>query len=312
MPNQKINNDDFIKDINNVIFNTDSKCDFTIEVPQGYNVNIKYLSDEQMEAKRNQSDALIEKNKQKGKNNKEMKKLTEVLGSFYHFRYEYNNKIFKELSIIDIGRLFILSDYVLNSRSRRKIKKKDLPEIWGTTSRNSINETFKSLLEYGYMKLDKDGNIMINENIMKVGEGYKIKYPTTYTRVFCEPGIDFYEGLPSKQKKYYGLIIAILPFVNFKHNVLCSNPTETDIDKLELLNWKDLCKIVGYDESHSTRLSKELIKLKVYDSEVFMYHTGANGTRITINPSLYYAGDKPEDLEYLFNLFKMNPKKNKK
>lgn len=311
MANQKMSNDDFIKDIDNAISNTDSRCKFTVEVPEGCDIDIKYLSDEQMEAKRNKSDAKIKNDKQKCKDSKEMKKLTEILGSFYHFKYEYNDKIFKELSIIDIGRLFILSDYVLNSRSRRKIKKKDLAKIWAT-NQTRANETFKLLLEYGYIKLDKDGNIMINENIMKVGEGYRVKHPTTYTRVFCEPGIDFYEGLPSKQKKYYGLIIAILPFVNFKHNVLCSNPTETDIDKLELLNWKDLCKIVGYDESHSTRLSKELIKLKVYDSEVFMYHTGANGTRITINPSLYYAGDKPEDLEYLFNLFKMNPKKNKK
>ena len=244
--------------------------------------------------------------------------LNEYFGSFIHIRYDYKDRIFKELCIDEeiplthIGRLIILSHYVLSPKSRRKYCKKDLPDIWDITNRNEINKTFNLLLKYGYIKLNKDGDIMINDDIIKVGSGFKTKYPETYTRVFCEPNIDFYEGLPKKQKKYYGLIIAILPYVNFTHNVLCNNPTESDIDKLELLDWKDLCDIVGYDESHSARLRKELIKLMVYDSEVFMEHSGAKGIRITINPSLYYAGNNPDDLQYLINLFKMTPKNRRK
>ena len=271
-------------------------------------VLVSTQTEKQYENKLKQSDNL----KQKNKRINEIKRLIEMLGPYFHIKYDYNDKIFKDLEdMIDISRLFVLASYVMNPKGRRKYYKKDLSEIWGTTSRNSINKTYNLLLEYGYIKLNKDGVITMNEAMMKAGAGFKTKHPTTYTRIFCDGGVDFYNSLASKQKKYYGLIVAILPYVNFKYNVLCANPTETDVDKLELLDWKDLCGIVGYDKSQSSRLSKELIKLKINDSAVFMAHTDFKGTRITINPSLYYAGDNVEDLDYLFNLFKMNPKKNK-
>ena len=82
---------------------------------------------------------------------------------------------------------------------------------------------------------------------------------------------------------------------------------------LKVLNWKNICDIVGYDKSQSSRLSKDLLNLKVNGQDVFMAHIKSSGIAITINPSLYYAGNNPEDLEYLFRLFKMDfsKKKNK-
>ena len=253
----------------------------------------------------------IDAYKQKNKRINEIKKLTDKLGPFYHFKYDYNDKLFEELEnqkepyLTYLSRYSILSDYVMNPKSRRKYYKKDLPDIFETNITKS-NATYKLFLELELIKLDKNGAIIMNEEIMKVGGGFKTKYPTTYTRIFCEPGIKLYEGLAPKQKKYYGMLRAILPYVNFTHNILCANPTETDIDKLEVLNWKDICDIVGYNKKNSARLSKDLLNLKIDWQDVFMAHIKSSGIAITINPSLYYAGNNPEDLDYLFKLFKID------
>ena len=276
-------------------------------------VLVSTQTEKQYENKLKQSDA----KKKKDKRIDRIKKLTDKLGPFYHLRYNYNDKMFEELEnqkesyLTYLSRYSILSDYVMNPKSRRKYYKKDLPDIFETNITKS-NATYKLFLELELIKLDKNGAIIMNEAIMKTGEGFKTKHPTTYTRIFCEPGIKLYEGLAPKQKKYYGILRAILPYVNFAHNIICTNPEETDIDKLDVLDWKGICDIIKYDKSHSSRLKKDLLNLKIDGQDVFMAHIKGSGIAITINPSLYYAGNNPEDLDYLFKLFKIDfSKKNK-
>ena len=276
-------------------------------------VLVSTQTEKQYENKLKQSDA----KKKKDKRIDGIKRLTDNLGPFDHLRYNYNDKMFEELEggeesyLIYLSRYSILSDYVMNPKSRRKYYKEDLPDIFKTNKTKS-NATYKLFLDLGLIKLDKNGVIIMNETMMKTGEGFKTKYPTTYTRIFCEPGIRLYEGLAPKQRKYYGILRAILPYVNFAHNIICTNPEETDIDKLDVLDWKGICDIIKYDKSQSSRLKKDLLNLKIDGQDVFMAHIKGSGIAITINPSLYYAGNNPEDLDYLFKLFKIDfSKKNK-
>jgi hypothetical protein len=246
-------------------------------------------------------------------------------GAFIHLIYKYGSVIFKELeeklsgnkSNIHIIRFIILATYMtfggkLFDDDKNRIKKSSLKHIWDTTNRNSVNETYNLLLECGYIYLTEEGYIMINEKMIIKGEITDIinelkkedgRY--TYTRVFVNNIKSMYYGTEQKQRKQLANLFKILPYVNFKYNVFCSNPTETDEMKLELLSWGDLAKLCGYDRTNVTRFKKDLWNLKIYDHCVIGEFHCKSGMAICVNPKVYYGGDDVSDVRNLYAMFKM-------
>ena len=313
MPNQKINNDDFIKDINNVISNTDSGIDF--EVPEGYNV--KFISQEEYDAKlqnkRKQSDALIEKNKQTNNMREYLK--DNDFGRYFHMIYKYNQPMFEELRKtvpkskvnITIVRFTVL---VAHISLYGKVKKSMLKDVWDTENRNGINETYKFLLDCRFIQETEDKFITINENIARekikdhIKELQKEDKDYTYTRIFCESILKLYYGTEIKQRKQLANLYAILPYINFKYNRLCKNPTETDNLKVEPLNWADLCDICEYDKKNAFRLRKDLMKIRINRQYILMDTIrGEDVNVIVVNPRIYYAGDHVNELKAIIDLF---------
>lgn len=245
-------------------------------------------------------------------------------GAFIHLIYKYGSVIFKELeeklsgnkSNIHIIRFIILATYMtfggkLFDDDKHRIKKSSLKHIWDVSNRNSINETYNLLLECGYI-YEEEGYIMINDKMIIKGEITDIinelkkddnRY--TYTRLFVNNIKSMYYGTEQKQRKQLANLFKILPYVNFKYNVFCSNPTEIDEIKLELLSWGDLAELCGYDRTNVTRFKKDLWNLKIYDHCVIgEFHCEA-GMAICVNPKVYYGGDDVSDVRNLYAMFKM-------
>lgn len=245
-------------------------------------------------------------------------------GAFIHLIYKYGSVIFRELeeklsgnkSNIHIIRFIILATYMtfggkLFDDDKHRIKKSSLKHIWDVSNRNSINETYNLLLECGYI-YEEEGYIMINDKMIIKGEITDIinelkkddsRY--TYTRLFVNNIKSMYYGTEQKQRKQLANLFKILPYVNFKYNVFCSNPTEIDEIKLELLSWGDLAELCGYDRTNVTRFKKDLWNLKVYDHCVIgEFHCEA-GMAICVNPKVYYGGDDVSDVRNLYAMFKM-------
>ena len=245
-------------------------------------------------------------------------------GAFIHLIYKYGSVIFKKLeeklsgnkSNIHIIRFIILATYMtfggkLFDDDKHRIKKSSLKHIWDVSNRNSINETYNLLLECGYI-YEEEGYIMINDKMIIKGEITDIinelkkddsRY--TYTRLFVNNIKSMYYGTEQKQRKQLANLFKILPYVNFKYNVFCSNPTEIDEIKLELLSWGDLAELCGYDRTNVTRFKKDLWSLKVYDHCVIgEFHCEA-GMAICVNPKVYYGGDDVSDVRNLYAMFKM-------
>ena len=307
------NNDDFINDIDNIISNTESSMNF--EVPEG--CNITFIPQEEYEAKlqnkKNQSDALIEKNK---KTNTMREYLQDnEFGRYFHMIYKYNQPMFEKLRKtvpkskvkITMVRFTTLVAYI---SLYGKVKKSMLTEVWATENRNGINETYKFLLECGFIEETEDGFITINENIARekikdyIKELHKEDKSYTYTRVFCESILKLYKEIESRKRQQLSNLYAILPYINFKYNRLCKNPTETDKHKLEYLGWSDLCEICGYDKSNFHKLRKDLMKLKINGQYILMDTIrGENINVIIVNPHIYYAGDNVNELKAIIDLF---------
>lgn len=286
----------------------------TVEIKPGRQTGISTSSEDQRDAYKHKLEL-----------DKEMADfIKENEGAFIHLIYKYGSVIFRELeeklsgnkSNIHIIRFIILATYMtfggkLFDDDKHRIKKSSLKHIWDVSNRNSINETYNLLLECGYI-YEEEGYIMINDKMIIKGEITDIinelkkddsRY--TYTRLFVNNIKSMYYGTEQKQRKQLANLFKILPYVNFKYNVFCSNPTETDEMKLELLSWGDLAELCGYDRTNVTRFRKDLWNLKIYDHCVIgEFHCKA-GMAICVNPKVYYGGDDVSDVRNLYAMFKM-------
>lgn len=247
-------------------------------------------------------------------------------GSYFHSIYRYNYPYLCELQQLDEGnknnlnviRMIILSTYLgfkdeyIRYKSR-KIKKSCLKNIWCTSSRNSINGTYEKLIACNYIEEDDEGFIMINKNIFVHGkvDGYKkLKKDDddmTYTRLFDKNIQEMYYNTKEKQRRQLGNLFKILPWINFKYNIFCKNPKETDRDKLEFMTFQDLALICGYDsKKHLSRFKNDLLNTSVYNySTIGQFLSKNNKYYICVNPKVYYGGSNVEDVKFIYTMFEM-------
>lgn len=245
-------------------------------------------------------------------------------GSFVHLIYKYGYPLMDKLQTkcegnkanIHIIRFLQLATYVtfggkLFDRKRNEIKKSSLSKIWDTSSRNSINETYNLLKECDYIYEDKEGNILISEDLIVKGEvkdfkkQHKKDINLTFTRLFTQNIQDMYNGTEAKARKQLANLFKILPFINFNHNIFCDNPTEKDKSKLKFLSWTDLALICGVDNKNVTRFKNELFKLKIYGFDTIGEFKSGSGYYICINPKIFYGGNNIEDVSFLYKSFEM-------
>lgn len=239
-------------------------------------------------------------------------------GRFIHNIYKYKEPYMLELeNNIDIIRFIVLASYStfggrLFDKNNNEIKKSSLKNIWDVKNRASINETYEKLKEVGYITESEEGYIMINQDIFVKGEIQNWKQLKkengnfTYTRIFTDNIQDMYYNCKDSERKRLANFFKLLPYINFKYNVLCNNPTETDETKLETLNWRDLAVICGVDETNSSRLKRDLMKLKIFGYEVIGQFETGNKKSVCVNPKVYYSGNDADCVRHLYSMFKMH------
>lgn len=245
-------------------------------------------------------------------------------GAFVHFIYKYGKPIMESLELkcggnkanIHIIRFIQLATYStfggkLFDSNRNRIKRSSLKTIWDTTSKNSIKETYDLLIECGYIYETEEGYIMISDDLIVKGaidDFKKLRKQDenlTYTRLFSKNIQSLYEGTEPKARKQLANLFRILPYINFKYNVFCENPTETNENELKLYTWTDLARICGVDALNVTRFKRDLWKLKIYGYNTIGEFTSGDGKAICVNPKVYYSGDNIEDVRNLYVMFKM-------
>lgn len=245
-------------------------------------------------------------------------------GSFVHLIYKYGQPLMDALESkcggnkanIHIIRFIQLATYStfggkLFDSNRNRIKKSSLKTIWDTTSKNSINETYNLLIECGYIYETEEGYIMISDDLIVKGAIDDFKNlkkddkDLTYTRLFSQNIQSLYEGTEPKARKQLANLFKILPYINFKYNVFCENPTETNENELKLYTWTDLARICGVDALNVTRFKRDLWKLKIYGHNTIGEFLSGDGKAICVNPKVYYSGDNIDDVKNLYVMFKM-------
>lgn len=281
-----------------------------LEIKQGSQVSIKTTTEEQRNSYKHKQEL-----------NEQMKEfIKENEGAFVHLIFKYGRPLFQELekrapgnkSNIHVIRFMMLATCLtfggkLFDDNKNEVKKSSLKNIWDVQNRNSINETYNLLMECEYIYETEEGYLMINEDLIIKGamdnfDKLKEENPgLVYRRVFIDNLKTMYHGTESKQRKQLANLFKALPYIHFRYNVFCSNPTEEDETKLELLNWTDLARLCGYEEKKNiAKFKKDLFALKIYGYDVIGEFRTGSGSTIKVNPKVYYGGDDVKDVKNLY------------
>lgn len=247
-------------------------------------------------------------------------------GDFVHLMFSFLQPVFIRLeerckgnkANIHIIRFIILATHInyennLYDNNRNRIKKSGLSKIWRTeNNRKSVSETYNILKEEGFIRETEEGYIMINNEIIKKGnmDDYeklmKKDFSKSYTRLFSENIQQIYNDTEPRSRKQLANLFKIIPYINFKYNVFCENPTEIDNKKLKYMTWTDLARLCGYEEKKNiAKFKKDLFNLSINGSDVIGEFKTKSGYKLVVNPKIYYSGTDIEDVKYLYSLFEM-------
>lgn len=237
--------------------------------------------------------------------------ISESFGSFY---FNFYNSIPDCLDRQYKFRFIYLCTYLKYNDNRlmykqsnglyKLFKESDLMELLKLSERETRN-TKKSLKDNNLIDIDSDKNILINNKISFVGEISKYNQKE-YTRVFKQSIQELYNNSNPREHKLLGLLIDILPLINFKFNIICFNPECEIIEDLKPLSLKDISEYFKvYTGKNISSLKTKLLKIKVNKQDAIMYMERDGMKCFAVNPSVYYKGNKIEDLSYLMDLFRI-------
>ena len=241
------------------------------------------------------------------KNDSEIAELIRTFGGFYFSCYKHLLKLkldkqymFRFVYLCTLMNYENRVEFGSAKGDNRLALEKDLQEILKLSKRETIN-TKNELIKHKLITINEDKTITINKKYSKKGEIDKRKLRGSVR--IMEQGIqELYNKAKASEHKKLALLIEILTYVNFHHNVLCHNIEERDIDKVQAITLYELSKMFNINQ---TRLKNDLLKIKVNDEYVIGLFSRENGMHIYVNPKIYYKGNNIDDLKALMNMFRI-------
>ena len=205
--------------------------------------------------------------------------------------------------------LIMLSSFLdynnnLIKTSGQPMLRKDLARILDT-SESSVSRFVNALKSEKILVVNNDGTMKINDERIYRGHIKTNLNRTSYTttRIYINSCRELYYSCDKKNRSKLSYVYRLLPWINLEHNVLCWNPDEEDLEKLELMSIGDYAEEIGFGRENSTKLSKELFSFKLYNKPVILlvYSGDIKKASVLINPSLLYSGSNVGGMRVFFN-----------
>ena len=179
-------------------------------------------------------------------------------------------------------------------------KEKDLQEIL-MLSEAETRRTKKALIENNLIIIEKDKTILVNKKFAVRGE-IEERILLRSVKIMRDGVQEIYKEAKPTEHTKLALLFELLPYVNFKHNIICRKPKEEDITKVEAFTLYELAQLFNVNQ---TRLKNELFKIKVGGEDAVGLFTRSNSVHIYINPRIYYKGNDKENYCWVSQAFKV-------
>lgn len=232
----------------------------------------------------------------------------------------------KRISMQTLGRLAYLSIYLgydddnrLMLTRRQSMYRQDLPDVLKLPQR-TVERFLKEAKASGILTVDKYGQLFMSDTFFR-GKTRRRKI----MRLYRKPIQQLYKNLileneangdqKSNGIKYFGYIIALIPYVNKEWNIVCTEDTvnEKDIRKVKYLSIREICELLDFNPSNSRRLINILTNIwfTVYDEDDpdneyngkkqalcnFIKEIHESQYRMIINPDVLYMGGDPTQVK---------------
>ncbi|GAA0723659.1 hypothetical protein GCM10008905_16540 [Clostridium malenominatum] len=255
---------------------------------------------------------------QKDKLSKEFKELQDkISGNFVFFIFKNMEFLKENLNDNDLVKFIYIGTYVkkegvlMLDNNVTYIDKRRLRSLLNVGDK-AFNTFYNKMLENNLMK-EHDGKLYINFYYFWRGKESDYKKFTNvnledYTRIYTKATRELYNQIPGRGHKKLAIVFKLLPYVNWKYNILCKNTNEVDENKLEVLTIADIVELLNYNKTQMARFKSDFYSLKYNEYNVFasvQKQSDYLKSFILVNPLIYYRGNDIEQLQYLVTLFKI-------
>lgn len=237
----------------------------------------------------------------------------EKMGNFIFFLYNQLNNLNNLLNDNDLCRYIYLATYIkkdgyLMLDNNKYVTRKTMQELIKVSEK-----TFKTF----YSNITKNNLIIKENNKYKINldifwRGYEKDYKDLtgnrledYTRIYINATRELYNS-NYKQLKKLAIAYKLIPYINWKYNILCTNIQEVETLKINILSISNIMDILGYNKRHIARFKKDFYEIKFYGYDLFVTvqkQADYKTSRILVNPLFAYRNKTIEDIQYLFMLF---------
>ena len=186
------------------------------------------------------------------------------------------------------NRIMISEDESMTKYQMREILK---------LSEDTFRRIYNSLL--GAKILTEDSNKCLYLNTCLFRRGAVEDVDCNRMRLYIKSVRNLYMQAKIREHKLLSYLFQAIPFVNINYNILCFNPSESDLKKVKPMLMKDYCILIGYSQDNDRRLKTKLKGLKLKQLPVFSFVENSDGLFCYINPNVYYAGNKWDDVKVL-------------
>lgn len=212
-----------------------------------------------------------------------------------------------------LARIMFLATYLyygsnlLYLTPKKPLRKSDLPKLMGLKTKTFYS--FWAEVTGVYIWEQPDGTLKM-PSLFRRGTLKKRKRDAEslrYQKIYIEAMRQLYKQTPAAKHCHLGYVFHMFPFLNWEFNVMCWNPYETELEKIQPMSLNELCSAINYNTSQRARLLKALKKLTYLDGDItrhlFSFVTGGGcnlgDAKMFVNPRVIYRGNNWHRVEIL-------------
>lgn len=246
----------------------------------------------------------------------------DYLGKFVFFMFDNLSSLTEILNDTDLVSFmyigtFVKKDGTLKLDNNKTYIDKNKLKSMLNMSKPKFRDFWNTLIE-NQLILEDNGMIFINLFYFYRGSESdykkltnKKKFGKNFTRLYIETTRSVFENTGVRSLRKLALIYKLLPYVNWRYNILCKNIHEENKRRLQLLTVEDIANLTGYDTSNMRKFKQDLHSLKYNGMSIFgRFSDSANSKNdmILINPLFYHRGSNLDELNFLANIFDIKSK----
>lgn len=289
---------------------------YFVDKETGEMIPVPPKSEIRTQEERDQMREIVEYKNELALRNNELNKVRgNLCGEFFWTTYEDGKSYYPDIPDDMLAKIIYLLTY-LDYDKNILVVRDSVTEPYRPMLRDDVRKVirlhrckfsnfWKKLMSTGIISENEDGSLSVSPHFFRGKLSKGDKQGTAAMKIFTHAVRYLYENTEVRSHRYLAYLYRLIPYISLKYNILCFNPLETQDTNIRKMTAKDLCELLGMDESNQKRLIDTLLNLSFVDkcgderSVIRVIVDKKNSERrnfILINPQFYSGYIQETDL----------------